>query len=272
MQHWTPYACRCVARALQPLGRTALLVPLLLLAMAPVAQATDAPALKPYQLQYLTRAYGMSMAMDRELAQQDNGLWTLTNGGSVMLAGFTETARFAVAGGSLFPASYVFRGRGLAGRPREVHFDHGKEVIRSLHRNTWHELPYGDNTLDRLSQQEQLRLTLLRAADPRQDFAIEIADGRKIKQYVIAYQGEALVSTPLGEIPTLHFMRERQAVDGDVDPDERSEIWLAPDWDFLIVRMVHEDNGRPIEATLTGGTLGTQPLQLPPALSSANRR
>jgi hypothetical protein len=234
----------------------------LLLALS-TGQSASAAQLQPYDLQYTTRAYGMTVTINRSL-QKEEPLWRLESTGGVRLAGFQETARFAVAAEQLFPGSYVFRGRGLAGaRPREVHFDHGNESIRSLHRGTWHELPYRPEILDRMSQQEQLRLWLMRADDPRQDIEVTVADGRKLKHYRILYRGEALIETPLGPVATLHFERDREWLDGNGDDDESSEIWVAPAWDYLIVRMVHTDDGRPVEALLSGGTLGGKPLRLP---------
>jgi hypothetical protein len=243
----------------------------LLLALI-VGQSASAGQLQPYDLQYTTRAYGMTVTINRSLHKEEP-LWRLESSGGVMLAGFQETARFAVASEQVFPGSYVFRGRGLAGgRPREVYFDHGSESIRSLHKGTWYDLPYRPDILDRLSQQEQLRLWLMRADDPRQDVELTVADGRKLKHYRILYRGEAAIETPLGSVATLHFERDREWLDGNGDEDETSEIWVAPVWDYLIVRMLHSDDGRPVEALLSGGTVGGKPLSLPADQSLSVRR
>ena len=84
-----------------------------------------------------------------------------------------------------------------------------------------------------MSQQEQLRLLLLNDATPRDDIRLRVADGRKVKDYALRYNGEAILDTPMGPVVTLHFEREHD------DPERRSAIWVAPEWDYLMVRTVH---------------------------------
>jgi hypothetical protein len=50
-------------------------------------------------------------------------------------------------------------------------------------RRQWYELPKTTDTLDRMSQQEQLRLSLLNDPTPREDMLFRVADGRKVKDY-----------------------------------------------------------------------------------------
>jgi hypothetical protein len=53
----------------------------------------------------------------------------------------------------------------------------------------------------------------------------------------------------VGNINTLHFERLHD------DPDRTSETWLAPDWDYMMVKTLHVDDGSPVEVTLTGGRI-----------------
>jgi hypothetical protein len=209
--------------------------------------SVDASAfvLKPYTAEYKTSAKGLSLTLKRKLINDPDGNYTLTNGGSAFIAGFEETARFRVEGNRIIPESYVYQGKGLANRRREVQFTEGSDTLRSLYKEKWYDLPYTERTLDRMSQQEQLRLSLLNDPTPGEDFVVSVADKKRVKEYTLVYMGEETVKTPLGTVDTLHFRRIHD------DPDRKSDTWVAPAWDFMMVRTVHVEDGKPIEGMIT---------------------
>jgi hypothetical protein len=224
------------------------------LAMTTVMTSAEEPAaakessfqpLSPYSAQYKTTARGMSLKLSRNLERSANGSYTLTNGGKIMVVGFHEVSVFGVDGTKVRPKSYVYQGSGLINRRREVHFTPGSDVIRSLYKEQWYELPYKEGTLDRMSQQEQLRLFLLNDPTPAEDIQISVADGKRVKDYLLTFVGEDVVDTPMGSLNTLHFERLHD------DPDRKSDIWVAPDLDFLMVKTVHIEDGKPVEVVLT---------------------
>lgn len=214
-----------------------------------VASATPEHTLKPYTAQYKTTARGMALTLNRSLKQAADGSYTLTNGGKIMVVGFHEVSVFHVDGERVLPKSYVYRGTGLINRHREVHFTAGSDTIRSLYKDQWYDLPYAEGTLDRMSQQEQLRLFLLNDPTPREDIAVRIADGKRVKDYSLTYRGEEPVETPMGTFQALHFERIHD------DPDRKSDIWLAPALDYLMVKTVHVEDGKPVEVTLTKASI-----------------
>jgi hypothetical protein len=210
--------------------------------------------LRPYKAQYDTSARGMHLTLERELKTDGAGNYTLTNGGKILVVGFHEVAVFRVSDGELIPQSYVYQGTGLINRRREVHFTPGNDTVRSLYKGEWYELPYEKGMLDRLSQQEHLRLLMLTAPDPRDDMEITVADGRKVKDYKIVYQGEETLDTALGKVRTLRYERLHD------DPDRKSEIWVAPAWDYLMVKTIHVEDDRPVEVLLTSASIEGEPV------------
>ena len=96
-----------------------------------------------------------------------------------------------------------------------------------------------------MSQQEQLRLFLLNDPTPAEDIQISVADGKRVKDYLLTFVGEDVVDTPMGSLNTLHFERLHD------DPDRKSDIWVAPELDFLMVKTVHIEDGKPVEVVLT---------------------
>lgn len=214
--------------------------------------AEDHPLL-PYTTTYKTSSRGLSLTLNRSLRIDDNGDCRLISEGSLLVAGISEVSVFSVADGQVMPKSYVYQLSGLVSRRREVHFDTESEVIRSLYKKDWYDLPKEEGTLDRMSQQEQLRLLLLNDATPRDDISFRVADGRKIKDYKLHYEGEDILDTPMGPVVTLHFERMHD------DDERRSAIWLAPAWDYLMVRTMHLEDGRTTEVNLVNAMIdGTQ--------------
>ena len=212
------------------------------------AQSTssDATLFKPYTAQYKTSAHGLSLTLKRALNVDRNGNYTLTNGGSVLVAGLEEKALFRIEGNRIIPKSYVYQGKGLMNRRREVQFTEGSDTLRSLYKDKWYDLPYIEGTLDRMSQQEQLRLSLLNDPTPGEDFVVLVADKKRVKEYTFVYVGEETLKTPLGTVDTLHFRRIH------ADPDRKSDTWVAPAWEYMMVKTVHiEDGGKPIEGMIT---------------------
>ncbi len=210
---------------------------------------TGAALLKPYTAQYKTSARGMSLTLKRELKLGQNGVYTLTNGGGILIVGFKEKCQFRVEGTRVIPSSYVYQGTGLMNRRREVHFTEGADTLRSLYKDKWYDLPYTENTLDRMSQQEQLRLLLLNDPTPTDDVVITVADGKRVKDYTLVFVAEETLQTPLGKVDTLHFKRIHD------NPDRKSDTWVAPAWDFLMVKTIHIEDGKPVEGIITGATI-----------------
>ena len=236
-------------------GLLALLFATLLSGSALAATPTDTgtPSLRPYSAQYKTKAMGMSLSLTRKLKVSADGSYTLTNGGKMMVVSFHEVSVFTTRGTDIIPKSYVYEQTGLANRRREVHFTPGSDTIRSLYKDQWYDLPYTEGTLDRMSQLEQLRLLLLSDSTPQEDIAIRVADRKRVKDYQWRFVSEDTLETSLGSLKTslktLHFERLHD------DPDRKSDLWVAPDLDYLMVKTVHIENGKPVEVILTSADI-----------------
>lgn len=215
--------------------------------------------LRPYTANYETSFWGLRLPLVRNLKRGADGTYTLTNGGKILVGGIHEVSVFRVDGAQVLPKSYVYQltQGGLINRRREVHFTTGSETIRSLYKGQWYELPYTEKTLDRMSQQEQLRLLLLNDPTPGENINLRIADGKRVKDYPLVYVGEEVVETPVGAVAALHFERIHD------DPGRKSDTWMAPAWDYLMVKTVHIEAGRPTEFLFTGGSIDGQPIPSP---------
>ena len=234
-------------------------LPLILL-LSPVTTSGAAGAgkptveLRPYVAEYKTKARGFNLNITRQLETSENDSYVLTNRGRILVGGFHEVSVFSVQDRQILPKSYVYRGTGLVDRRREVHFSQATGAISSLYKDEWYELPYTPQTLDRMSQLEQLRLVLLSEPEPLDRLTLRVADGRRVKDSELVLVAEEVLQTPLGKVDTLHFERLHD------DDERKSDIWLAPEWDYLMVKTVHIEDGDPVEMVLTKATLGGQPV------------
>ena len=215
----------------------------------------DHRALLPYEAVYKTATSGLSIKLKRTLAMDENGDCRLKSEGKLLVAGISEVSVFGVDGATVRPKSYVYQLSGPVSRRREVHFDGDSDTIRSLYKKDWYELPKTPDTLDRMSQQEQLRLTLLNDSTPREDLRFRVADGRRVKEHRLIYRGEERIETPMGWVDTLHFERAHD------DPERESDVWLAPAWDYLMVRTVHTDDGKVTKADLVSAAIDGTPVR-----------
>ena len=236
-----------------------LLLPLILFLTPPptsTAASVGKPVaeLRPYVAEYKTRARGFSLNITRQLETSESDNYILTNRGTILVGGFHEVSVFSVRNQQILPKSYVYRGTGLVDRRREVHFSQATGDISSLYKDEWYHLPYTAQTLDRMSQLEQLRLVLLGNLGPIDSFTMRVADGKRVKDSELVLVAEEVLETPLGPVDTLHFERLHD------DDGRKSDIWLAPEWDYLMVKTVHIEDGDPVEMVLTKATLGGQPV------------
>lgn len=62
-----------------------------------------------------------------------------------------------------------------------------------------------------------------------------IAKGKRIREQQYVIQGSACIKTPMGWLKTTIIERLH-------DDDKKTIIWLADDWEYLVVKMYHEDD------------------------------
>ena len=91
---------------------------------------------------------------------------------------------------------------------------------------------YQGEVQDVLSLFFQLALT---APPPDGRLAYTVFNGKKLRNYRYAVQGEAVLETPVGSLRTLHLARV-------TDSDGRFEVWLAIDRHYLPVRVLKSDD------------------------------
>lgn len=65
---------------------------------------------------------------------------------------------------------------------------------------------------------------------PLNDMQITMANGKKLKTYIYTFVGEETLSTKLGELKTIHLLKQG-------DDDEKTELWLATEYKHIPVQI-----------------------------------
>lgn len=149
------------------------------------------------------------------------------------LAAFFKPYRLAYASQGritdqgLMPESFVTR-RGKGGEVEDaVQFDWNIQSLNFTAGGEQYRVSLPPGTQDLLSFMYQLALTPIAPGQVR----LSITNGRKLESYQLEVGSEETLETPLGNIRTLPIRKIRHP------GEEGTEIWLAPDYRFLPVRI-----------------------------------
>jgi hypothetical protein len=153
------------------------------------------------------------------------------------------------------PLSYKYVQEGLRTRKRSIVFDHQANSLTFDNDSKKGTLPLNGPVFDDLSSYLVIREQLTAG---NKDVMFEVLDKDTIKTYHYQVEDEALLNTALGKFTAVKLVRVR-----DDNPKRKTEIWLAADYDFVLLKLVQEEpNNHTIRLDITravidGKTLGT---------------
>ena len=201
-------------------------------------QVTPTPFRAVYDADYKglpIRATGI-----RELKQTGDNQFTLSSTATSFFASVSEESNFTLTPENrLMPVEYQYHRKGIGkNRDASLRFDWPAQQVFSDAQPTPWALSIPMGTLDKLSYQLQMRYELLTAyqrGQPWPPLAYQVADGGELKTYRFEVLGEENVDTPIGRFTALKIARVR------TDSDRTTIFWLAPAYDFLLVRFLQEE-------------------------------
>lgn len=181
----------------------------------------------------------------RTLEKVGENRYLLSSSAGNFLGKVREQSLFTLeANGDVRPLEYRYNRSGL-GRNRDavLSFDWERNrVLNDVQSRPW-EMDIPDGTLDKLLYQLKVRLDLEEAwlqNKPWPELTYHIADGGKTKVYRFTVMGTDVIDTPMGQFETIKVSRMRE------DKDYTTIVWLAPAYEFLLVRLrvfEEEDDG-----------------------------
>jgi hypothetical protein len=145
-----------------------------------------------------------------------------------------------IVGGRLRPDRYV-EDRGRRGR-RAATFDWqaGRITLQRDEQQTTQALAAG--TLD----QSSFRFSFMADPPGEREIVLPLTDGRRVKDYRYRFVGRETVTTPLGAIEALRYARVLAAED-----DRAFDVWLAPAYRHLPVRIRYAEGSRVFDSVVT---------------------
>lgn len=197
----------------------------------PCIHGALASELQPYEAVYKTKLNGFNVDVIRRLQIQDSRV-TISFDAEKFLFGVYETSALLDEGdGLLLPVTFEHKAKGLSHKhDKELVFNWTDNTVLDLLKPERAPLAIENPTYDKLSYQTQLRLDLIRNPDT-QHLEYTVTNGVRNRVYGFDRTGEEVLNTPLGDLRTIKFEREGG------DDDRQVSVWVAPDWDFLLVQM-----------------------------------
>ncbi len=224
------------------------------LAFTPISNASE---IKPYKISYLAE-YTFLLPFDgiatKELTQADNGTWVISNTVTASMFTLNESSIFKINDSEIIPLKYEFKQNSFGKNKHTLlNFDWGKKQVAAKSNkkgNLTYELPF--KTLDKLTYQLQLRKELM-ATKKLSEYLV--ADKNRLKSYEFEVLGKEIINTELGKLNTIKIQRIR-----DKKSKRNTLIWLAEDWDYLVVQLHQTEKGKLYKIKVAQASLNGTPI------------
>ncbi len=137
------------------------------------------------------------------------------------------------------PEAYRYvRTGGDDDREADLRFDwDALEVVNDIADYPWR-MAITQDTIDRVISPLQLMHDLSERSPDTQRLVYRIADGGRLKTYLLSIEGREIIETPIGRFQTLRIHRR------DTDSDRETILWCAPALQYLAVRVAQWEDGR----------------------------
>jgi len=222
--------------------------------LSPSAQAQD--RLKPYELTY-TAKYTLILPFrgeaTRALKQLEDGSWQLSHRVDSKLAKIRETSTLNWQNNQIYPLSYRYS-QNTIGKDRELNidFDYDQQLADAISHQDKPAYALVSGGLDKLSYQLKMRYDLM-GGGLASEYLIADRDAFEPVQYEVV--GDETIKIPAGEFNTIKVHRVREE-----DEKRDTLVWLAKDWDYLIVRIEQTEKGKTYRIELKEGELDGSPI------------
>lgn len=206
------------------------------LAIALAASAAAATRPVPFEAVYET-SYGiMSARGERKLEAGNNGVWKMTNSARVLMVDVVERSTFTWQNDRVVSQTYDFTNPLSQDRSISLSFDWPNNIVTN--NGSKQTLPLAPGVYDKLSYQAQMQMNVCANPDKYPGENFTVVDRKRLKTYRVEFIGRDVQKTPVGMLTAIHLKQFRPDKPGGKD----THIWLAADWNCLLVRLdQHED-------------------------------
>lgn len=169
-----------------------------------------------YQINSTAKARGLAALLLSELVQTSEGVLTKTG---------------------LQPNKFIYNYGDKASKSRLATFDWQTKTVKleTVAGIETDDLP--DDAQDLLSFMYQFMYV-----PPLHKMQIHIVNGKSLRSYDYSFEGEEVITLPMGDVNTIHIQHSNS------ETDEKIELWLAVDYQHLPVKILKIDkNGKIVE-------------------------
>ncbi len=156
---------------------------------------------------------------------------------ALIISDLLQTSEGQLNNTGLQPANYRYQYGNKVDKTYVAKFDWANKTVNLTTSKGTKTETITDGTQDLLSFMYQFMYVA-----PLERMQINIATGKKLTNYDYRFAGEENINSALGELKTLHIFHESE------NSDEKTELWLALDYQFLPVKIRKtEKNGKVYE-------------------------
>lgn len=189
------------------------------------------PKVSPYRATYSAKFSGLNINAIHKLNEIEPGIYRESLKAKNFIGSLNEQSTFKLtADQQLLPIKYSYS-RSVFGQDRSEmqNFDwQSSKVQYQKNGSAKTELEIESGFLDMITHRLQLRLDLIAG---KQVFSYPVISRGKLKQYDYRVVSEQILQTAIGPLNTVKVER---VID---DTEKTVNVWLATDWDFLIVKL-----------------------------------
>jgi hypothetical protein len=206
----------------------------------------------PYQAKYKISSNSLTTTATRSLSKQGNN-WLLKQHAKLVFIRVSEESVIEDSDDGLRPLHYEYSNNMSSRQDQNIDFHWTTQsATDKKYRKPWSSKISAD-TFDQLGAQLKMREALMydRLGG---EISQTVVNRGKHKTYTIKKLGEETIDSPAGKLRTVKLLRSR--------PGSSSEttVWLAKDWNYLIVRLEQREDDEVyslelINATLNGATV-----------------
>lgn len=242
----------------------------LVLACAVLVPPAHAEPPRPFSATYNASYEGIRAGAQRSLTfDEATGQYTMSSTVELTLFGSSltridERSNFLWVDEGPLPQHYEFVQSGFGARRRSVDFDHENGVANFAINDQRGQLALDGPAFDDLSGYLAAKEQLMQG---KTEARFNVVERGEIREHHYRIVGHVVLDTPIGKIDAVHLARIR----GE-DSARKTEIWLAPDHDYLLLKLVQtEPGGNTIELSIRSATLGEHVLSAATLEAAANR-
>jgi len=215
----------------------------------------------PFTAEYQARYGGFKASAERSLEHAEDGSLQMFT--SLQLKFFGKTiSRIRESSilendtdtGEWRPLAYNFEQSGIGSRKRNITFDWESTTATTVIGRNENIIALEGTAMDNLSGYLALREQLLAG---KQEVLFQGIDKGELKEFHYRVIGEEPLETDAGNFNALKLERVR-----DATSRRTTEIWLAPHWDYLLLKLVQKEPGsNTISLELTSATVAGQTVE-----------